>query len=163
MVAETREKMTEMFETVSDGFRAAMDAGRRSQESMFKAVGDMCKAPGEFDGFVVRAERITREWMPTMGKNIQAMTECCDTGFRAGVEVFKTACDLSLRTEDADVYRKSRQFFDAAFNAARTNFDAIGKAGSRTMENWAEFCRSAGSESGSGRAASGSSGKPSTK
>jgi len=141
MATETREKVSEMFDTVSDGFRSTMESGRRSQESFFRAMGDTCRHTVDFDGVAGRGERMTRDFMPFVAKNFTIIGECFDAGFRGGLDVFKAACDVTFRTDDADMYRRSRQVWDAAFNAVRSNFDALGKAGTRTMENWSEFCR----------------------
>ncbi len=147
MVAETKEKMTEVFECWTDNVRATFDAGRRSHESVFKAVGDLCKCQPEFDGLFARTERAAKEFMPLVGKNLQVVTECVDTTFRAGMDVCKAACDSTSRSEAPDFYNKSRQVWDAAFGAARTHVEAIGKASGRTMENFTEFFRTACGES----------------
>lgn len=144
MVAETREKMTEMFENWTDNVRATFDAGRRSQETVFKAVSEMYRAQPEFDGVISRTERMSREFLPFFGKNFQIFSDCLDSTFRTGMEVCKAACDATTtRPDEGEFYKRSRQVWDAVFGAARSNFETFAKAGSRTMENYTEFFRTA--------------------
>jgi hypothetical protein len=132
--------MTKVFDCMSEGVRTAFDAGRRTQEAWFKAVGEMWKRPGDADGFSARGERIFREFAPFIGKNMEMAAQCCDAGIRTGVGVFNAACDAASKPGDTDAYDSTRQVWDATFQAVRTNFDTFGKAGARTMENCSAFC-----------------------
>lgn len=140
MVAETRESMTKMADCVADSFRTAFDAGRRTQDAFFKAMGDMWRQPNDFGSPNERGERVMREWVPFVGKTMETFAQTCDTTFRAGTDVFKTACDVATKGNEADPYESSRQVFDATFSAVRHGFDAFGKAGIKTMENCSTFC-----------------------
>jgi hypothetical protein len=143
MVADTREKVTEMYETWTDNVRAAVDAGRRSQETFFKAFGDLWKTQPEMEGYFSRSERMAREFVPFLGKNVSTMSECMETTLRTGMDVLKAACDSASRQDDSDVYRRTRGVWDSTFGAARANFDAYTKASARMAENCSEFFRSA--------------------
>lgn len=142
MVAEARESMTKVFDCMGESVRTAFDAGRRTQEAWLKAVGEMWKYPGDADRFSNRGERVFREFVPFMGKNMEVAAQCCDTGIRTGVDVFRVACDVAGKPGDTDAYDATRQVWDAAFQAVRTNFDTFGKAGARTMETCSAFCDS---------------------
>ncbi len=142
MVAESKDRMTEVYETWTDNFRTFMDAGRRSQDSLFRAFGEAWKTQPEFEGLFARSERLTREFVPFVGKNVSTVSECVETTVRTGMDVFKAACDAATRTEETDVYRRTRGVWDAAFGAVRTNFEAFTKAGTRVAENCSEFLRS---------------------
>jgi hypothetical protein len=157
MVAETKETVSRMFGCMNDSLRAVVDAGQRTQESWLKASGEAWKRPAEFERLYNRGERIAREWVPFVGKTMDAATQSYDAGFRAGMDAFKTVCDVASKTDDADPYRRTRQLWDAAFDAARTNFDAFAKASARTLENCTAFCESVCSDDVAMRAA----GKPS--
>ena len=159
MVAETKERMGEMFECWTDSFRVAMDTGRWSQENFFRAMGDVCKTPTDSEGFYGRGERMAREFVPFFGKNMQTFSECAETTVRTGADMIKVASDTAARADDADVYRRTRTVWDAAFGATRANFEAFGKAGTRMVENWSDFVRtSCGAETGPKTSA-----KPATK
>jgi len=140
MVAETRESMTRMADCMADSFRTAFDAGRRTQDAFFKAMGDMWRTPSDAHVVNERGERMFREWVPLVGKTMETMAQTCDTTFRAGTDVFKTACDVAAKGNEADAYESSRQVWDATFGAVRNGFDAFGKAGVKTMENCSTFC-----------------------
>ena len=141
MVADTKERMTEMFDVWNDGFRTAMDAGRKTQESFFRVMGDFWKTQPEFEGVYARGERAARELVPFVNRNVQTVSECAETTLRTGMDVFKVACDTATKADDVDVYRRTRNVWDATFGAARTNFDAVNKAGTRIAENFSEFVR----------------------
>ena len=141
MVVETKERMTEMFDVWSDGFRTAMDTGRRTQENFFKVMGDFWKTQPEFEGVYNRGERVAKEFVPFVSRNVQTASECAETTLRTGMDMFKVAFDTAAKTDDQDVYRKTRGMWDATFGAARTNFEAFGKAGTRMVENFSDFMR----------------------
>ena len=140
MVAETRETMTKVFDCVTESVRTAFDAGRKTQDAWFKAMGDVWKRPGDVGDVYGHGERVMREWAPFVGKNLETAAHCCDAGMRTGLDVFKAACDATAKPGDTDPYDTTRQVWDATFEAVRTNFDTFGKAGVRTMENCSAFC-----------------------
>ena len=143
MVADTKENVTQMFDNMTETFRVAMDAGRKTQENFVRSMNDMWKNPMGFENVMTRGERVAKEIMPFVGRNMELMVESFDTTFRTGLDVFRTATDATLKNEDTDMYRRSRQVFDAAFGAMRSNFETFGKTGARAMENWSSFCKSA--------------------
>jgi hypothetical protein len=140
MVAETKESMTKVFDCMSESVRMAFDAGRKTQDAWFKAMGEM-KSPGDTGHLNIRGERIFREFAPFISKNMEMAAQCCDAGIRSGADVFKVACDAAAgKPGDIDAYNSTRQVWDATFQAVRTNFDTFGKVGARTMENCTAFC-----------------------
>ncbi len=139
MVAETKETFTKMFDNMNEGFRAAWDAGRRTQESFFKNAGETAKFPTGFEPFFTFGERFAREFVPFVGRGFETVAQSFDTGLRANMDVLKAACESSTKPEDGDFYKKSRRVLDAAFDAARTNFDTFSKAGSRAVDNYTTF------------------------
>lgn len=135
MVTETRETMTKVFDSMNDAFRSAMDAGRRSQEAWLRAFGDMARTPAGFDAFRTSGEQVTKEWLPFVERNMETFTQTCDSGFRTGMEAFKTAFNATLKANEGDFAKSSREAIDASVNAFRTNVDTLTKAGVRTVEN----------------------------
>jgi len=143
--------MKQAFDTMADGFRSGFDAGRKAQEALFEAWGDAMKAPTGLDTMFTRPEQFFKGWLPFFAKNTRTMVDCMDANFRAGMDVFRTACDASMKVEDADFYKKSRSVWDATFDAARVNFDTVGKAGKAAMENWTNLCQTTCQEQGMGK------------
>jgi len=146
MVAETKENMVQMLDTMADTARASMEAGRRMQESWFEAIGAPTKGDHGFEGFFGQGERVNREFFPFMNKNMQTVAEFMNTNFQGGMDTFKSFCDATTKGADGDVYRKTRDMWDTAFHAFRNGFNAMNKAGIKTMENWASFCQTACTE-----------------
>jgi hypothetical protein len=144
MVVEAKETMTRFFDTMNEGFRNSLDATRRAQESFFKVATDTTKTnpsiPG-FDAFFTTGERFAKEFTPFVNRSFETFVQTVDAGVRTNVDAFRTVCDMAGRTEDTDVYKKTRKVWDVMFDAARTNFDAFGKTGTRAMENCSAFCQ----------------------
>lgn len=143
MVTEARETMSKVVETFNDGVRTAVDATQRTQESWMKVAQEALKQPADFDRFFTRGERIMKEWAPFVGRTMETFAQTYNTNFRAGMDAFKTCCDATVNTDDTDLYKKTRQVWDATFDAMRTSFDAFGKAGTKTFETCSTFCESA--------------------
>lgn len=143
MVAETKDNVTQMFENMTESFRVVMDAGRRSQETMVRSMNEFWRAPAGFDTFFTRTERAAKEFVPFVGKSVEVFTESFDNTVRTNMDMFKTAAEASMKSDDTDVYRRTRQMWDAAFGAFRANVEMFGKASTRAMENWSNFCKAA--------------------
>lgn len=143
MVTEAKETMNKAFETFNDGFKTAVDCTQRTQDSWFKFMRDAWKNPMEFDRASQRGERMMKQFMPFVGETVETFTKACDANVRAGMGVFKTFCDTATHTDEADFGKKTRQMWDATFEAIRTNFDVMSKVGAKTMENYSAFCETA--------------------
>jgi len=140
MVADAKENMTRMFENMTEGFKAAFDTSRRTQDAFLKAVGDFWTRPGDNDKFIARGERVYREWVPFVGKSFETFSQTCDATMRSGMDVFKAACDATNKCGEGDAYDASRQMWDTTFGAVRTGFDTLGKVGAKSMETCSAFC-----------------------
>jgi hypothetical protein len=143
MVTETKETMNKAFETMNDGMKTAVDCTQRTQETFFRFMRDSWRNPGEFDKATQRGERMMKQFLPFMGETIETFTKACDANVRAGMGVFKTICDTATHTDEADFGKKTRQVWDATFEAVRTNFDVMSKMSTKAMENYSAFCESA--------------------
>ena len=153
MVHETRETMTKMFDSMNDAFKSAMDAGRRSQEAWFRAFGDMARTPANFDAFRASGEQVTKEWIPFIERNVETFTQTCDSGFRTGMDAFQTAFNVTIKANEGDFFKNSREALDASVNAFQANVDTVSKAGVRTVENCANFVQASICESAPAKAA----------
>lgn len=153
MVAETKETFSRVFDNMNESFRAAWDAGRRTQESFFKSATESAKVPSGFEPFFAFGERFAREFVPFVGRGFETVAQTMDNGLRANMDVFKVACECASKPEEGDFYKKSRRVLDAAFDAARTNFDTFSKAGSRVMDNCSTFVQSTCCDESCGRPA----------
>lgn len=151
MVADTKEQMTKMFNCMNDAFKTAMDAGRRTQESWFKAFGDVAGAPANFETFRTASEQMSKEWFPFVERNVETFTQTCDTGFHTGMDAFKTAFNASINTHEGDFQKNAREVFDATLNAYKKNVDTMAKAGLSTVENCTRFMQATCCDNGSAK------------
>lgn len=108
-----------------------------------KITQETMKRPADFDRFFSRGERAMKEWAPFVGRTMDTLAQTCNTNFRAGMDAFKTCCEAATRADDADLYKKTRQVWDATFDAMRTSFDAMSKAGTKTYETCTAYCETA--------------------
>lgn len=140
MVAETRQNMNKMFDNMNDAFRSAFDASRRAQETWFKAGREMWEQPGDFNRMFAAGEQMSREFAPVVQKNFEMAANAFGANFRAGMDVFNNAFEMTQKGDDANVYEKTRRMFDSAFDVARANMDFVSRATARSIENCAAFC-----------------------
>ncbi len=148
MVTETKETMYKAFDSMNDGFRKAVDCGQRTQETWMNFVQDAWHNPGELGRITKRSERMMKQFFPFVGETMESFTRACDVNMRAGLGVFKTICDSATPSDEADLGRKTRQVWDSAFEAIRTNFDTMSKVGAKTLENYSTFCETAFADEG---------------
>ena len=140
MVTETKETMNKAFDTVSNSFRTAVDCGQRTQETWMNFMRDSWRNPAEFERVATRSERVIKQFIPFVGETMESFTRAFDVNVRAGLGVFKAICETATPVEEADLGRKTRQVWDASFEALRTNFDTMTKLGAKTLENYSTFC-----------------------
>jgi len=140
MVTDTKEGVDRVMDTMGNGFRAAIDAGQRTQEAFFRASREALRNPGEFDRFFTRSEKVTREWVPFVERNMSAIADVVNTNMRAGIQMFRETCDIAVHSDDTDLYKRTRQFWNNAFEAMRTNFDTVAQAATRSLEACSMFC-----------------------
>jgi hypothetical protein len=141
MVAETKETMSKMFDCWNEGFKAALEANRRTQETWFKTMTDASKNPAGFESFVATGEKVAREVPQFVGKNMETFAQTCDTAFRTNMDLFRAATDFAGNADDGDLYKRSRRMFDMAFDGFRTNLDTFNKAATRSIETCSSFCQ----------------------
>ena len=156
MVAQTTETMQAMLESFNDGVRVMMDAGRQTQQAWFKLLSDSCKMPIGVDTVEphIHAQRVLNEFGPLVSRNMETLAQTFDTGMRAGMNVFDTMNEAVSKPEEADLQKKSRKVWDAAFVAFRKNVEAAGNAGTRTLDNCSAFVESVHQREAPSKAAS---------
>ena len=141
MVSEAKQYMGKMFDTMSEGFHTAVETSRRTNETMFRTMNEVCKTPAgleEVNGFAVR---MMSEMTPVVQKGMDSAFETAETTYRAGVDFVKTAFDVTRDMNPENMQDKTRQMWDASFGLMRTGMDVFGKAGTMAMDNFASMCR----------------------
>ena len=159
MTTTTDGGTTTMFDTTFEGFRTAMDAGKKTQEAMLSAATKMYGTPQGFEEMNTRNERFSQQWVPFVRKTIDSAVEAFDASFRAGNDFFKTTTEAAKTFKADGGPEQSRTFFDAGFGVLRANADAIGKAQAAAIENWTCFCGCTANESSSAKPVRKSNGK----
>ena len=144
MVAQTTETMQAMMESFNGGVRVMMDAGRQTQQAWFKLLSDSCKMPIGFDANEpqIHADRVLGEFGPLVSRNMETLVQTLDTGMQAGMNVLDTMNEAGSSLEQADLQKKSRKVWDAAFVAFRKNIEAASNAGVTTFDNCSAFVES---------------------
>jgi len=146
MVTDVRENMNKFFDTMGDGVRAAFDAGQRTQEAFWRTTQEAWKRPADLDRFMNRGAKMMREWVPLVTRNLDTFADACDRNMRSSVDICKNTLDVATNPEQGDLYAKTRQLWDSAFDMMRSNFEVMAKATARTMEACSNFCDNIGCE-----------------
>ena len=143
MVTETKETMNKAFDTMNSGFRTAVDCGQRTQETWTNFMRDTWKNPGEFERVAHRSDRMMKQFFPFVTETMEMFTRAYDANVKAGKGVFKAICETAAPSDEANLGRKTRQIWDATFEAMRSNFDVMTKVSAKTLENYSAFCETA--------------------
>jgi hypothetical protein len=135
----TRKETCEMFEKSADTLKSAMDAGIKVQQDAFKTVGDMFTKGGSFDGSRQRFETVATDSIDLVRRNAEQAQRYFDESCRNNMNVVKKSFDFNRDAGDQDVFVRTRDFWQTACDATRSNFEAATKAGSQAIENWSNF------------------------
>ncbi len=142
MVSDAKQYVGKMFDTMTDGFHTAVETGRRTNETMFKTMGEFCRVPAGFEEMGGHfAFRAMNEITPVMQKSVDTAFEAAETGMKAGVDFVRTAMDMARDVNPDNMQDKTRQMWDASFHMMRTGMDLFGKAGTLAMDNFTQVCR----------------------
>lgn len=144
--------MNQMFDAMNDGFKTMFDAGRKTQDMMFKSMSDMFAEGSRFTEMTRQNEWMSRELFPAMQNNIDLAAETFSTCFKASEKFVGNAFDIARATKEQDVQEQPRKFFDAGFEMFRASTDAVTKANNRVFENATHFWSSACCERTNGAA-----------
>ena len=137
---ETAKKETcEMFDKTSDTFKSAMDAGFKFQQDAVKTMGDLFTKGGSFDASRQRFETMATDTIDFVRRNAEQAQRCFDENCRNNMNVVKKSFDFNREADDQDVFGRTKDFWQTAFDATRSNFEAATKAGSQAIENWSNF------------------------
>ncbi|MBI1825390.1 MAG: hypothetical protein HY287_05505 [Planctomycetes bacterium] len=144
MVTDVKENMNKFFDTMGDGVRAAFDAGQRTHEAFWRTTQDAWKRPADMDRFMNRTTKVMREWAPLMSRNLDTFADACEMNIRKGVDICKNTLEVTTNPDEGDLYAKTRQLWDSAFDVMRSNFEVMAKATARTMQACSNFCDTVG-------------------
>jgi flavin-dependent dehydrogenase len=156
MVTEMKDYTGKWFETLSDGFKTCMEAGRFAQESMFKAAGTWFPEGGENEAMGEvrdRTQRLARAWQPTMRRNADTAMTLLDANYKAGMDLAKASFDTMHDLNRENFEDRTRRMWDASFGAVRTNVNALSTATKATMESFVDLCHSASTTKGEPKSA----------
>jgi hypothetical protein len=146
MVTDMKENMNKFFDTMGNGVRAAFDAGQRTHEAFWRTTQDAWKRPADMDHFMNRSTKVMREWAPLVSRNLETFADACEMNIRKGVDICKNTLEITTNREEGDLYAKSRQLWDSAFDVMRSNFEVIAKATAQTMQACSSICDTVGSD-----------------
>jgi len=143
MVADTNKaKTADVFETMTQQARNAMDTSRRMQDCWFSAVTNFSQGSNGHQDAVSAQARFAESWFSQVCDNMQRFGEatisCCQTNMDAA----KVACDVAMNTGEGDAYTSQRKVMDSTFQAMQKNADVMNKAGKSAIDGWAAVSKS---------------------
>ncbi len=149
MATEMKDCMAQTMDSVTKGFEAGLDAGRKAQAAWFDAFsGFKANQPG-FDGFFEVPGQFAGAWMPMWASNAKATVDCFDANMKTTMGFVRTACETTFDSGQKDCSVVAQSVCDSAFDTAKTNFNTLSDATRAGLDRWTSLCNGS---TGDGRA-----------
>jgi hypothetical protein len=137
MNAENTNFVTDMFRHSTDMVNHAMTAGIKFQEESTRFWND--NIGRNVDRFLDQADRIGREFAPTVKKNLQRFRQDIDRQTDKGADFVRRSFESAETAIDDGVFDRTMQLWRSSFDTMRSGFDTMTKANAQIVENWASM------------------------
>ncbi len=130
------------FRQAADTFKSAMDSSIKFQQDAFKAVTDIFGRGESFEDCRGRIESVATDSLNLVRKNAEQSQKMFDEGCRSGLEVLRkgfSACETGNGHGNKDAIERTREVWQSAFDAMKTNLDTAAKTSAQTIENCSSF------------------------
>lgn len=139
MVKDNKEMFNTMFDTMNESMKAAVEFGRRTQETFFSNAGEKFKVDNQVCEFQHRANRSFEAFTPFVQKNVEAGMTLVDANSKAGMAFFRTGIDATQDVNADNLQQKTREFFDASFKLFKHGLDNYADATNKAVNNFNEL------------------------
>lgn len=136
------DNMTDVLDRILTGFKAAMDAGCKTQQTWLRAMSgwSAVTVPAGLDDACARRDRMAREWGSFVAATTETASGMLNKSAEAGKAWIDTACETFKADNAVDAAARTGRLWDTGVEAFVTQIDAVGQAQAATMERFARFC-----------------------
>ena len=130
------------FRQATDTFKSAMDSGIKFHQDAFKAMNDAFGRGESMDDCRDRIETVATDSVNLIRKNAEQSQKLFDEGCRSGLEFIRKgfgAFENGNGHASKDAIERTREVWQSAFDAMKTNLDTAAKNSAQTIENWSAF------------------------
>lgn len=134
-------EMTDYFKTANDNFKSALDAGIQFQQDCFKNMTEMFGRGETTDDVRHRVETVATDTINLVRKNVEQSQRMFDDGCKSGVEMLKKSFEQfqNGNGKDKDAFTQTRDVWQNAVDAMRSNVETAARTTSQAIENWSSF------------------------
>ncbi|MEK6643032.1 MAG: hypothetical protein AABZ08_03925 [Planctomycetota bacterium] len=131
---------TEFFKQANDNFKSAFDTGMKFQNEALKTVTEMFGHGENFGDVKNRVETLASDSINLVRKNTEQTQRFFDEGCKSGLEMIrKTFAATENGNNKNDAFTQTRDIWQCAFDAMRTNIETASRTNAQAIENWSSF------------------------
>lgn len=138
-VENVKNQTENMFKQATETFKSAMDTGLRFQQDAFKCMSEMMTRSEPFGDIRNRMDTVATDSVNLVRKNAEQAQKVFDEGCKTGLSVIHKALESGNGHGNKDFMVYTRDMWQNAFDAMRTNLDAASRASAACIENWSSF------------------------
>jgi hypothetical protein len=143
---KTAPDASELFGQSMRMFESAMRTGAKMQEESARWFSSMVTNFGSPQGWQKRTEEMMAETLNVTQKNVEEALKVMNQNAKTGLELLQKAFEARQADDSTDAQSKSRELWETALGALRSNTEAMLQANARLAETWAEVARKVGRE-----------------
>lgn len=135
----TGKKTPDMFREASETFRTTMETGIKFQQDAFKAMTDFFTRGESFEDARKRMESVATDSIGVIRKNAEQAQRLFDEGCKSGMDVLRKALEETNGHGPKDLFTRTRDVWQSAFDAMRSNLEAAARTNTQAIECWSDF------------------------
>jgi hypothetical protein len=132
---------SELFSQAMGMFDSAMKTGARLQEESASWFNHMLSGLGTPQTWQKRTEEVMAEAMTTAQQNVDEALKMVEQNTHVGMDLLQKAFDARQAETGPDAAAKTRELWETALGAMRTNAEAVLQANKKVVESWSGLAK----------------------
>lgn len=140
-MSTTTERANELFSQAIETFETAIKTGVRMQEEYTRWFTDMLGDLGSPQEWQTKSQAIINESIQMAQRNVDEAIRMMNQNTKTAMELTQRAFEARQVGSASDAQAKTREIWETALGALRTNTEAVVQANSRMLESWTELAK----------------------
>jgi hypothetical protein len=140
-MSTTTERANEVFGQTIETFENALKNGVKMQEEYARWFTETLSDLGSPQDWPSKAQAILNEAIQMAQGNVEQGIRMMNQNTKTAMDMMQRALDVRQAGSAADAQAKTREIWETALGALRTNTEAVVQTNNRMLESWSELAK----------------------
>jgi hypothetical protein len=132
---------SELFTQAMGMFDAAMKTGAKLQEESARWYTNLIAGLGTPQSWQKKSEEVMTEAISTAQQNVDEALKMVEQNAHTGMDLLQKAIDARQADTGPDAQAKTKDLWETALGALRTNAEAVLQANKKVVESWSGLAK----------------------